>query len=55
MVETDIFMDRLSASLSKPVASWAARPTTTGSRVGRRPPRLMRAPRGAGEECCPRN
>jgi hypothetical protein len=41
MVGTDIFIDRLRASLSKPVASWATRPTTTGSMVGRRPPRLM--------------
>jgi hypothetical protein len=34
MVGTDIFMDRLRASLSKPVASWAARPRTTRSMVG---------------------
>jgi hypothetical protein len=34
MVGTDIFMDQLRASLSKPVASWAARPMTTGSMVG---------------------
>jgi hypothetical protein len=41
MVGTDIFMDRLRASLSKLVASWAARPMTTGSMVGRRPLRLV--------------
>jgi hypothetical protein len=41
MVGTDIFMDRLRASLSKPVASCAARPMTTGSMVGRRPPRVV--------------
>jgi hypothetical protein len=41
MVGTDILMDRLRASLSKPVASWAARPMATGSMVGRRPPRLV--------------
>jgi hypothetical protein len=41
MVGTDIFMDRLRASISKPAASWAARPLTTGSMVGRRPPRLV--------------
>jgi hypothetical protein len=41
MVGTDIFMDRLRAFLSKPVASCAAWPITTGSMVGRRPPRLL--------------
>jgi hypothetical protein len=41
MVGTDIFMDLLRASLSKPVASWAARPMTTGSMVERRPPRVV--------------
>jgi hypothetical protein len=41
MIGIDIFMDRLSASLSKPVASWAARPMTTGSMIGRRPPRVV--------------
>jgi hypothetical protein len=42
MVGTDILMDRLRASLPKPVASLATRPTTTGSMVGRRrPPRLL--------------
>jgi hypothetical protein len=39
--KTDIYMDRLRASLSKAVASWAARPMTTGSMVGRQPPRLV--------------
>jgi hypothetical protein len=41
MVGTDIFMDQLRASLSKPVALWPARPITTGSMVGRRPPRVV--------------
>jgi hypothetical protein len=41
MVRSDIFMDRLRASLLKPVASWAARPMTTGSMVGRRLPRVV--------------
>jgi hypothetical protein len=52
-VGTDILMDRLRASLSKPVASWAARPTATGSMVGRRPPRPLWAPRWAREPCEP--
>jgi hypothetical protein len=41
MVGTDIFMHRLRASLSKPVASWVARPMTTGSMVKRRAPQLV--------------
>jgi hypothetical protein len=36
-----IFMERLSDSSSKPVASFTARPMTTGSIVGRRPPRPL--------------
>jgi hypothetical protein len=37
-VETIIVMEGLSDSLSKPVVSFTARPTTTISMVGRRPP-----------------
>jgi hypothetical protein len=53
MVGTDTFMDRLRASLSKTVASWAARLKTTGSMVGRHPPRPLWAPRWAWENAGP--
>jgi hypothetical protein len=39
IVGTVIFMEGLRDSLSNPVASLTARPMTTGSMVGRRPPR----------------
>jgi hypothetical protein len=49
MVGTVIFMERLRYSLSKAVASLTTRPMTTGSMVGRRPPRPPRPPRKALE------
>jgi hypothetical protein len=49
MVGTVIFMERLSDSLSKPVASLTARPMTTRSMVGRRPPRPLLPPQCALE------
>jgi hypothetical protein len=39
MVGTVIFMERLSDSLSKPVASLTTQPMTIGSMVGRPSPR----------------